>query len=91
MKCLKALFATLVLSLCVSAFAAQPVDINVANAETLAQAIKGVGLKKAEAIVAYREKNGAFSSVDDLQLVDGIGEKTVNESRDLLTTGAGSN
>lgn len=91
MKCLKALFATLVLSLCVSAFAAQPVDINVANAETLAQAIKGVGLKKAEAIVAYREKNGAFSSVDDLQLVDGIGEKTVNESRDVLTTGAGSN
>lgn len=70
------------------AFAGSPVDINTADAATLAEAIKGVGKTKAEAIVAYREKHGPFKSVDDLSLVQGIGPKTVEQNRDNLTVGA---
>ena len=69
------------------AFAAQPVDINTAGAEALAEAISGVGLKRAEAIIAYRDKNGPFASVDDLAKVQGIGERIVDGSRDRLKAG----
>lgn len=58
--------------------AVEPVDINTADAVALAAAIDGVGLKRAAAIVAYREANGPFSSVRDLTMVRGVGEKTVN-------------
>jgi competence protein ComEA len=63
------------------------VDINSADAVTLAEAIKGVGKAKAEAIVAYREKHGPFKSVDDLSLVQGIGPKTLEQNRSSLTVG----
>lgn len=76
-----------VLALSGGVFAAQPVDINTAGAEALAEAIKGVGLKRAEAIVAYREKNGPFATVDDLAKVQGVGERTVDGSRDNLKAG----
>lgn len=72
-------------------FAADPadsagqVDINTASAEVLAEAIHGVGLKRAQAIVLYREQHGAFSSVDQLAQVRGIGAKTVEKNRDRLT------
>ena len=69
-------------------FAAGPVDINTADAGTLAETIKGVGKAKAEAIVAYREKHGPFKSVDDLSLVQGIGLKTIEQNRDNLTVSA---
>ncbi|MEM7404884.1 MAG: helix-hairpin-helix domain-containing protein [Pseudomonadota bacterium] len=58
--------------------AVEPVDINAADAATIAAAIDGVGLKRAAAIVAYREANGPFTSVQDLTMVRGVGEKTVN-------------
>lgn len=64
---------------------AEPVNINTADAATLAAAIKGVGLKKAEAIVEYRKVHGPFKSVDELALVDGIGKATVEKSRANLT------
>jgi competence protein ComEA len=70
------------------AMAAEPVDINSADAATLAENVKGVGETKAEAIVAFREKHGPFKTVEDLALVDGIGEKTVQANRELLTVGA---
>lgn len=60
------------------------VNINSADAPTLAAEIKGVGEKKAEAIVSYREANGPFKSVDDLANVKGIGAKTVDKNRDKL-------
>ena len=69
-------------------FAAEPVDVNTASAETLAEAIHGVGLKRAQAIVLYREQHGAFSSVDQLAQVRGISAKTIERNRDRLTTGA---
>ncbi len=65
--------------------AGEPVDINTAGAEALARAISGVGLKKARAIVAYREQHGPFTSVEELAKVRGIGARTVERSRANLT------
>jgi competence protein ComEA len=70
---------------------AGPVDINSADAETLAASIDGVGTQKAIAIVKYREANGPFASVDDLANVQGIGMKTVDRNRDNLTVVTPSN
>ena len=56
---------------------AGPVDINSADAETISNELKGIGLAKAEAIVEYRRKHGPFKSAADLSLVKGIGERTV--------------
>jgi competence protein ComEA len=64
---------------------AAPVNINTADAPALAAAIKGVGEKKAQAIVEYRKVHGPFKSVDELALVDGIGKTTVEKSRTNLT------
>ncbi len=60
------------------------ININTATAEEL-ETLKGIGPAKAEAIVAYREQNGPFSSVDDLVNVTGIGEKTLANIRDKIT------
>lgn len=60
---------------------AGPVDINKADAKTIAKELNGVGLSRAQAIVEYREKNGAFKSVDDLRKVKGIGAKTLEQNR----------
>lgn len=67
----------------VPAYAA-PVDINTADAVTLAQSIKGVGAKKAAAIVAYRTEHGPFKTVDALVNVPGIGQATVDKNRSEL-------
>lgn len=83
---------SLVLSLafCLPAFAAQPVNVNTADAATLAANLKGVGQNKAEAIVAYREQNGAFKSADDLAKVKGIGDKTVEANREFILVEGGA-
>lgn len=60
---------------------AGPVDINTADAKTLARELKGIGLSRAQAIVDYREKNGPFKSADDLAKVKGVGMKVVDENR----------
>ena len=59
------------------------VNINTADAETLSESLKGVGLSRAEAIVRYRETHGDFVDIYELANVKGIGERTVevNESR----------
>lgn len=61
---------------------AGPVNINTADAETISESLQGVGLSKARAIVEYRQKHGPFRSADDLSLVKGIGERTVELNRD---------
>lgn len=71
-------------------WAAAPVNINSADAATLASSIKGVGEKKAQAIVQYRKEHGPFKSVDELANVPGIGEKTVAKNRNNLTVGKSS-
>lgn len=69
---------------------AAPVNINSADAVTLAATIKGVGEKKAQAIVQYRKEHGPFRSVDELANVPGIGSKTVEKNRANLTVGKAS-
>ncbi len=60
---------------------AQLVNINTADASTLANALNGVGMRKAEAIVAYRDEHGPFKSIDELINVKGIGEKILEQLR----------
>lgn len=72
------------------AFAAQPVNINTADAKQLADALNGVGPAKAAAIVAWREANGPFQSVEQLAEVRGIGLRTVELNRDVITLGDGA-
>lgn len=59
----------------------KPVNINTADAKTLDDALLGIGLQKAEAIVAYRKQHGPFKSVDGLDQVKGIGSKTIDNNR----------
>ena len=61
---------------------AGPVNINTADAKTISEQLEGVGLAKAEAIIEYRKKHGPFRTVDDLSLVKGIGDRTVEINRD---------
>jgi competence protein ComEA len=60
---------------------AGPVDINSADAATIAKELQGIGLSRAQAIVAYREKNGAFRSAEDLRKIKGIGAKVLERNR----------
>jgi competence protein ComEA len=66
---------------------AGPVNVNTANAEAISEALQGVGLSKAKAIVEYRPKHGPFKAPEDLSLVKGIGERTVELNRDDILVG----
>jgi len=83
---IKNIILALVLALGIAnaALAAEPVDVNTATAEQLAEALNGVGESKAQAIVAYREANGPFTHIDELINVRGIGMATVDKNRELL-------
>ncbi len=70
--------AVALLPLCVLA---GPVDINTADAKTIARELKGIGLSRAQAIVEYREKNGPFKNADELVNVKGVGMKVVEQNR----------
>lgn len=61
------------------------VDLNSADALTLQSALTGIGKAKAEAIIAYREANGPFSTVDELLEIKGIGKALLERNRDRLT------
>jgi|CXWL01.1.fsa_nt_gi competence protein ComEA len=75
----------ILLTLCSVNAIAAPVNINTADAKTIADSLNGVGLKKAEAIIDYRSKNGAFKTVDDLKQVSGIGDKIFEQIKaDIL-------
>jgi competence protein ComEA len=88
MNSIQAILAALSLSFASFAFAGQPVDINTADANTLADSLDGVGLAKAEAIVTYRKTNGAFKSADELVNVKGIGLRTVEKNKELIRLGS---
>ncbi len=81
-----ALIAALLLA---PAAVAGPVNVNTADAKTIAKELDGVGLSKAQAIVEYREKNGPFKSADDLARVKGMGQKTIDANRQNLRFEAG--
>jgi len=97
---LSALLATLLFTVSVAATAAPeatpqaPVaaiahtaktNLNKADADTLQRELSGIGAGKAQAIVAHRESNGAFTSVDELLEVKGIGKSLLDKNRERLT------
>ncbi len=65
-------------------FAATPVNINKADAATIASSLDGIGQSKAEAIVAWRDAHGPFKSADDLAQVKGIGQATLERNRTAI-------
>jgi len=78
----------LLLTLLPLAGAAQTlVNLNTADAATLARDLEGIGESKARAIVEHRTRNGAFRSIDELALVKGIGPKTLELNRSRLRVG----
>lgn len=79
---LKQLFIALFFVLGFAGVQAAPVNVNTADAATIAKSLKGVGKSKAEAIVAHREAQGAFQSVEDLMKVKGIGKKILADNLD---------
>jgi len=64
------------------------INLNTADAATLARDMDGIGETKARAIVEHRKSKGAFRSVDELALVKGIGSKTLERNRPRLTVGS---
>jgi competence protein ComEA len=61
------------------------VNINTADGETLAAELKGIGLKRAKAILAYRNEHGPFKSIDDLIKIKGISKRIVDQNREKIT------
>ncbi len=61
------------------------ISINTASAEDLAKVMNGVGIKKAQAIVSYREEYGPFKTLDDLRQVPGMGGALVERNLAHLT------
>jgi competence protein ComEA len=81
---------TLLLFLASSApLLAAPFDLNTATRSDL-MSLKGIGKVRASSIIADREQNGPFRSVDDLKRVKGIGKKTVEKLRPFLRVDADS-
>jgi competence protein ComEA len=70
-----------------TATATAPVNLNTATAEQLTT-IPGVGLRMAERIIDYRQKNGGFKKVEDLMNVSGVGEKSFLKMKPLITVTA---
>jgi competence protein ComEA len=93
MKSLYTLLMSLMIAFSVSVWADSPskaelyegievtVNINTATAEELSALLVGIGDKKAQEIVQYRDQNGAFQKPDDLANVKGIGAATVEKNR----------
>ena len=75
------LIAALIVTLMPALVWAGPVDINTADAATIAKELQGIGPRLAQSIVAYREKNGAFRSADELRKIKGIGAKVLERNR----------
>lgn len=78
----------LTLAVCLTfVFSAQAaVDLNTATQAEL-ETVKGIGPKKAQAIIDFRKKNGPFKSADDLDKVPGFGKSTVDKVKSSITVG----
>lgn len=59
------------------------INVNTADAATLTH-LKGVGEKKAQAIIAYRKQNGPFNSLEQLQAVSGIGPSIIAQNKAVI-------
>ena len=83
-KSILALAALLAFGLAGAAQAGKPVNVNRADAAMLADSLDGIGLAKAQAIVAWRTQHGAFKRAEDLTEVKGIGARTVERNRGFI-------
>jgi len=63
------------------------VNVNAADAQTLAQELKGVGPVKAQRLVEYRQRHGAFHSIDEIAQVKGFSQKLIERNRAELRLG----
>jgi len=79
-----ALAAMLAFSGAAFSYDAQEVNINTADAQTIAENLNGIGLKKAQLIVAWRTENGNFSDVSSIDQVKGIGQKTIEKNKEYI-------
>lgn len=68
---------------CLSADQSGKVNINTADVKEIMK-LPGIGKKKAEAIFAFRQKNGGFENVNDLKKIDGIGKKTFEKIKGYI-------
>lgn len=86
MQWIKSFFVVTCLVMAFALNAAEPskININTASAEELAN-LNGIGKVKAEAIVEHRKQIGEFKSLEELTLVKGIGQSTLDKNKDLLT------
>lgn len=86
MRIVKYLFTVICLSISLMAGAVETgtVNINSATVEEFST-LNGVGPAKAKAIIEYREQIGEFKSIEELVMVKGIGEATVNKNKEKLT------
>jgi competence protein ComEA len=60
------------------------VNVNEADAATIADVLVGIGMSRARAIVQYREEHGQFSSLEDLANVSGVGDATLANNKDRI-------
>lgn len=60
------------------------VNINTATAAEIQDKLVGIGTQKAQAIIEYRTQNGAFSTLEQLADVSGIGKATLDKNRDRI-------
>ena len=86
---MKKMLTGLLLSFAVSFAAMAAVDLNGATQAEL-ESVKGIGPSKAKAIIAHRDKNGPFKSVDDLAKVKGFGKASVNKIKGEVSVGEGA-
>ncbi|NOX08041.1 MAG: ComEA family DNA-binding protein [Gammaproteobacteria bacterium] len=63
------------------AHALEPLDINVASVKQMMNVLNGIGPYRAAAIVAYRDSNGPFESIEDLSKVKGVGSAIMERNR----------
>jgi competence protein ComEA len=88
MKLIKPLFIALSLTISLVfshiSFAAEPVNINTADAKVISKALVGIGLSKADAIVKYRTTHGNFTNINELEKVKGIGKSTVEKNKVMI-------
>jgi competence protein ComEA len=64
---------------------AEKLNINTADAATIAAELNGVGESRAKEIVKYREQVGKFKSIEELENISGIGMKTIEKNRDKIS------
>ena len=79
-----ALAAMLAFSGAAFSYDTQEVNINSADAQSIAESLNGIGLKKAEAIVAWRTEHGNFTDLASIDQVKGIGQKTVEKNKEFI-------